>query len=502
MNQRKIGVLLSYLVIALNMLIGILYTPFLIRCLGQSEYGLYSILYSIVSYLTIMDMGFGNAIIIYTSRFISQNDKDKQEKLHGMFFLVYCVIGVIATFIGIVLYFNVENIFSSSMTLEEILKAKKMMIILIINLAVTFPLSIFGNILTAYEKFVINKLIKIAEILLQPLIMIPLLILGYKAISMVTVITLINIFCLLLNMIVCVKKLDIKLKFKGFDVKLLKEIFRYSFYIFLAQIVDKINWSLDQFILGAICGTIITAIYAVSSHLNSMYMSFSMAISNIMLPKVTKMEESKADEKEFTDIFIKTGRIQYILLALIITGFILYGKAFINLWVGPGYESSYTIACILMIPITIPLIQNIGISILQAKNLHKFRTIIYFTIAIINIIISIPLSIHYGAIGAAIGTSLSLIIGNIIIINIYYYKKIKIDILKFWKNILSMTISILPAIVIGIILNKLLVSDTIIYFCIKVIIYTLVYAIFMWLFAMNNYEKGLITKPFKKIFSR
>lgn len=501
-NQRKIGAILSYIVIALNMVIGIAYTPFLTRKLGQAEYGLYSIINSIMSYLTVMDMGFGNAIIIYTARYVNQNDKEKENKLHGMFFVIYCIIGIAASIVGFVLYFNVNNLFGNSMTDSELSKAKVMMLILTFNLAITFPFSIFGNILTAYEEFIINKIIKIIQIILQPLIMIPLLLLGYKAIAMVIVLTCVNIFCLLLNTVVCLKKLDIKLKFKGFDFSVLKEIFKYSFYIFLNQIIDKVNWSLDQFVLGSICGTVITSVYAVAGQLNNMYMNFSTAISGVMLPKVTKMEDNKATDKEFTDIFIKTGRIQYLLLALIISGFVLFGKAFINIWVGSNYMDAYLIACILMIPITVPLIQNIGLSILQAKNLYKYRTIIFFGIAILNICISIPMAKMYQGIGAAIGTAFSLVLGQGLILNIYYHKKVGLDMIEFWKNILFMTVPVVITFLIGIALNKLIINNSFIWLFLKIAIYTVIYSIFMWLFAMNKYEKEMIIKPVKTILNK
>lgn len=501
-NQRKIGAILSYLVITLNMIVGIAYTPFLIRKLGQSEYGLFSIIQSVISYLTVMDMGFGNAIIIYTARYINQNDKEKQDKLHGMFFAIFCIIGIIAGIIGFILYLNVNNMFGSSMTVEEISKAKVMMLILTFNLAATFPFSIFGNIITAHEKFIVSKTIKIIQIILQPLIMIPLLLFGYKAIAMTVVLTITNIFCLLLNAIVCIKKLDVKLKFQGFDKILLKEIFKYSFYIFLNEIIDKANWTVDRFILGSICGTVQTAIYSVAGQLNTMYMNFSTAISGVMLPKITKMEDSKASNEEFTKEFIKTGRIQYLLMALIITGFVLFGQAFINLWAGEGYESAYKISCILMIPLTVPLIQNIGLSILQAKNLYKYRTRIFLLIAILNIAISIPLSKLYGGIGAAWGTSVSLILGQIIILNIYYYKKVGIDIPRFWINIIKMSIPMVAVVLFGILLNIIIPSNRIIILGGKIILYAIAYCIVVWLFSMNDYEKNLITKPMNKIIKK
>lgn len=501
-NERKIGIILSYIVIALNMVLGIAYTPFLTRKLGQAEYGLYSIVNSIMSYLTVMDMGFGNAIIIYTARYINQKDKEKENKLHGMFFVIYCIIGIVASIVGLTLYFNVNNVFGNSMTDSELAKAKVMMLILTFNLAITFPFSIFGNILTAYEEFIINKIIKIIQIILQPLIMVPLLILGYKAIAMVCVLTCVNVFCLLLNTVVCLKKLDIKLKFKGFDFGVLKEIFRYSFYIFLNQIIDKINWSLDQFILGSICGTVITSVYAVAGQLNNMYMNFSTAISGVMLPKVTKMEDNKATDEEFTDIFIKTGRIQYILLALVITGFVLFGRTFINIWVGSSYMDAYWIACILMIPITVPLIQNIGLSILQAKNLYKYRTIIFLGIAILNVSISIPLAKMYHGIGTAVGTTLSLILGQGIILNIYYHKKVGLNMIKFWKNILFMTIPVAITFFIGVVLNILIINNSFMWLFFKIAIYTIIYFIFMWTIAMNRYEKEMIIKPIKMVFNK
>lgn len=274
----------------------------------------------------------------------------------------------------------------------------------------------------------------------------------------------------------------------------------YSFFIFLNQVIDRVNWSLDQFILGAIVGTTITAIYAVAGQLNSMYMNFSTSISNVMLPHITKMEYDKASNREFTNIFIKTGRLQYILMALIITGFVLFGQIFVNWWAGPGYESTYIIACILMIPMTIPLIQNTGLSILQVKNLYKYRTILFFAIAILNIAISIPLARLYGGIGTAMGTAISLILGQGILLNIYYHKKVGINIIEFWKNILKMSIPIIFAVAFGIFLNFAIISESIVILAIKIILYSIIYFILMWLFGMNNYEKNLIRNPLKRIF--
>lgn len=502
-SQIKMGAILSYAIIVVNMIVGIVYTPILTAKLGQSEYGLYSLVVSIISYLTILDFGFGNAIIIYTTKYRVGKQKEKEEKLHGMFLIIYTIIGIIAGIIGAILWINVDKLFGNSMTYEELRKAKILMGILTLNLVLTFPLSVFSSIITAYEKFVFSKVLNLMRIILVPVVMLVLLNFGYKSIALVALNTTFNIGTLLLNYIYCKKKLNIRLRFGKLDVKLVKEIMAYSVWIFLNSVMDKINWNVDQFILGTISGTAVVAVYSVASQLNQMYLNFSTAIAGVMLPKVAKMEEQKASDAEFTQVFIQTGRIQYIVMALIMSGFVLYGQEFINLlWVGPEYSQSYIIACILMLPLTIPLIQNVGLNIIQAKNQYKFRVIVLFIFAIFNLIVTVFLSKLYGGIGAAIGTALSIICGQIIFMNVFYYKKTHIDIPKFWKNIFKMSIPVLIVVFIGVIIKKIFPITNSLKLILQILIYTVIYLIVMWRFGTNQYEKELIITPLNRLLKK
>ena len=499
-SEIKIGAVLSYIIIILNMVVGIVYTPILTNALGQSEYGLYSLVSTIISYLTILDFGFGNAIIIYTSKYHTKGEIAKERKLHGMFFVIYLIIGIVAGFIGIIIALNVNKIFGRSMTVEEIEKAKKLMIILSFNLVFTFAFSIYSSIITAYEKFIFQKLINIFRIILQPLIMLVLLHYGYRSVALVIVITILNFATLLANAFYCKTRLNIKFTFGKFDKVLFLEIVSYSVWIFLNTIMDKINWSLDQTILGIVSGTVMVSIYSIAGQLDQMYLSFSTAISNVLLPKVAKMEANKASDEEFTDIFIKTGRIQYIVLAIIMSGFILFGREFINItWVGHDYDQSYFIALVLMIPLTYPLIQNMGLNIIQAKNQYKYRVKVLFIFAIFKAVISDFFAKKWGGIGAAWGTSLSIIMGQGFFMNWFYYKKTHIDIPEFWKQILKMTILIVICTCIGWGIKSVWkVNSNLVLFA-QILIYCVIYAFIMYNFGMNNYERDLFTKPFKKL---
>jgi len=133
-SQRKLGAILSYVSIIASTLIQLLYTPFLIKSLGQSEYGLYSLINSVIGYLTILDLGFGNAIVVYTAKYRAQQKYEEEKKLHGMFLIVFSIIGFIAGLIGIILYFNVDRLFGSTMNSVELNKAKDHLCLVSIHL--------------------------------------------------------------------------------------------------------------------------------------------------------------------------------------------------------------------------------------------------------------------------------------------------------------------------------------------------------------------------------
>lgn len=501
-NQVKIGAILSYLSLGLSSFISILYTPIMIRMLGQSEYGLYNLSNSIIGYLGVLDFGLGNAVVRYTAKYRALEDKEGEQNLHGMFIIIYSLLACLTIIAGLVLVSNIDKFFSNTLTIEELNRTKTLMGIMVFNLAISFPFGIFGGIINAYECFILPRVVAIIRAIINPLVMIPLLFMGYKSVGMAIVTTVINIVCIIVNLYYCFRVLKIKIKFKKFEVSVLKEISSYSFFIFLNMIVDKIYWSTDQFILGAVSGTASVAIYSVASTINTYYMNFSTAISSVFLPKVTKMVTKNVSDKEISDLFIKIGRIQYIILGFIMSGFIIVGREFILTWAGQEYYMSYYIALAVMLPFTIDLIQNISIPILQAKNMHQFRSNIYLAIAICNLIISIPLAKFFDGIGCALASGICILIGQGIIMNIYYSTKLKIDIRSFWKNILKMSIPVAISIILGIVVNSIINVTGYLGILIQGSIFSIIFFALMWLMGMNDYEKGLLITPINKITNK
>ena len=381
--------------------------------------------------------------------------------------------------------------------------ARILMILMVINLAVSFPSSVFDSYVTAHECYFFQRILSLLTVVLNPLITLPLLLMGYKSIALVVASTILTFGKLIINYWYCLKKINMKISFRHMSFGLLKEIGIFSSYLFLNMIVDQINWSVDKFVLGMFSGTTAVAIYAVGGQINTMYMNLSTSVSSVFIPRVNAIvAKDENNNKDLTELFTRVGRIQFIILALIFGGFCVVGRYFIEIWSGKNYRTAYIVALILIAPVTVPLIQNLGIEIQRAKNMHKFRSIVYFLIAIFNVIISIPLAKSYGEVGAALGTMITMTIGNIILMNWYYQAKIKLNIIYFWKNIFELIPAVGISIVIAYICKKYIIVNNIGSFLIVGIIYVTVYAVCMFSFGMNKYEKELVNKPIKRLLRK
>lgn len=502
LNQRKSGVIISYVGQLVQIIIGIIYTPIMLRLLGQSEYGLYQLVYSVVSYLSLLSLGFGSSYLRFYSRYKAQKDEDGVAKLNGMFMIIFCSISVICVICGIVMIGNIRSIFGTGLTDSEYATARILMGLLIINLAMTFPNSVFNCSITAHEKFLFQKLLILIQNLFSPFLSLPLLIMGYGSVGMVSVTTFLTFAVLLINLYYCLKKLHVKFIFYGFQIGLLKEMWVFTFFIFINQIIDQINWSVDKFLLGRFANTTAVAIYGVGGQINTLYLQFSTSISNVFVPKVNRIVAESNDDKQLTILFTKVGRIQFIVLGLILSGFVFFGNPFVKIWAGSEYSSSYVIALLLIAPVTVPLIQNLGIEIQRAKNMHKARAIVYLFIALANVAISIPLIKFIGPVGAALGTAISLIAGNIIFMNWYYHTKIGMNMFYFWKGIAKFIPALIIPCMIGVTIMKFANITSLVKLGIFVIIYTVVYCFSMYFLGLNAEEKQLVMEPIKKILRK
>lgn len=496
MNERKIGILVSYINIILHAIIGFLYVPILLYYIGQSEYGLYQLIGSFIAYFSIMDFGLTAAVVRFYSKYKALNDKLNMENVLAMSLRAYGVIAIVLTIIGYICYLNLDQVFSYSMTNTEINSAKNLFLLLLLNIIITISTMIFRAIINAHEKFLFLKGLETIQLTLQPILVIFILQEYPTAFSVALIQTILNIVLIIARCYYCFYKLDVKIKYHYWDKKLFHQFKRLALSVFAVTLIDQVFFKTNQIILGIISGTTAVAIYSISSLIYMNYMALSLAISSVYLPHITEIITKNEAKEKLSRLFIQIGRWQYYLLALVSSGFIIFGRQFISIWAGNGFEDAYWITLLIIIPFTIDLIQNIGLSILQAQNRYDFRAKVYFCMGIFNLCLAIPLGLKYGGIGCAFATGLSMFIGNGLIMNYYYMRITKLDIKSFWQQIGNITIGVIAITIIGYVINIYMYNNSTIFFVCRLLIYTLIYSVVMYKFYMNASEQEKVRKIF------
>ena len=499
MDQKKAGVLLSYGQTVLSTIISLVYTPVMLRLLGTSEYGLNTLVSGFISNLSLMSFGLGSAYVRYYSRAKVQEGEDGVAHINGMFMVIFLVISAMSLLVGGVLVANVQNIFGAKLTAHEIETARVLMALLVVNIAVSFPCSVFSSYITANERFLFQRIINMIRTVLNPIVMLPLLLMGLGSVALVVVTLVLSVVTDAFNIWYCRRKLSMRLTFGHFDFALLREMGGFSFFIFLNMIIDQINWTVDTTLLGIISGTAATAIYGVGAQINSYYKTLSTSISGVFVPQINRIVAEGQGDDRLTSLFTRVGRIQFLLLMLVLTGFVFVGEPFIDAWGGGEYAGAYPIALMLMVPVTLPLIQNLGIEIQRAKNMHQFRSKVYFFMALGNVLVSIPLGMRYGGLGCAMGTAISLIIGNGFVMNWYYQTHIGLDMKYFFRSILSMVPAMVPPALLGLLAVRLHTFSGYSGVLTFAVPYTAVYALCVYRWAMNDEERGMVRGMLRRL---
>lgn len=500
MNERKIGILLSYTNILLHAVLGFIYVPILLHYIGKSEYGLYQLMGSLIAYFSVMDFGLSAAVIRFYAKYKALKDSIGMENILAISVRGYGAVTVLALAIGFVCYGFLDVIFAGSMTVSEVSEAKQIFLLLLLNIVITLSTMVFRSVINAHERFFFLKGMEAIQLVMQPILVVLVLQRHPSAFSVAAVQTVLNLVLSGARVYYCFHDLHVKVHFHYWNHELFSEFKKLALSVFAVSLIDQVFWKTNQIILGIISGTTAVAVYSIASLIYMNYMALSTAISGVYLPHVTGMVARKEPISNLSELFIQIGRWQYYLLALVATGFIIFGKQFIALWAGAGFEDSYIITLLIILPFTVDLIQNIGLAIMQAMNRYDFRARIYSLTGALNLLLAIPLGIKYGGIGCAVATGISMIVGNGFIMNWYYAKEIHLAIASFWRQIGRISLVTGVCLVIGYVANVyLLPQGGIVPFVLKAAMYTVLYVAMVYAFAMNQREREKIQGILKKL---
>ena len=515
-NQRKAGAILSYVQMILSTVIGLTYTPIMLRILGQSEYGLFGTASSLTSFLSLLSFGLSGAYIKFVMEYRVVGDKKGENRLNGLFLIMYSVAAVFVLIAGTILIFASDAIYQNSLSEYELSQIKIIIFLTVLNTILTFVFIPVMMYIQSMERYLFLRIIAISTSIITPVLNIVVILIEPRAVSISIVTVVLALATYIVYFVYAYKKLGMRFSFKRIEFSVFKGVFAFSGFLFLNEITYLITNNTDKIVLGVVSGTVAVAIYTVGNNFTNYLYTCSTSISTVFSPRINRIvatakAEGKSPDVELNQLFVKVGRLQFLILTLILVGFSTLGRQFIILWAGEEYVNSFWIALLLMFAPYVPLMQNIGLEVQKAKNLHKARSLVYFGVSILNAVVTIPVAAYFsqdifapgtGGIAAAAATFGAMMIGQVLFMNIYYQKKVGIDVIFFWKQIIRMLPGVIIPFAVGLALNIFLPASNFFILLIEIIIVAVTYFFSTYFLSMNKYERELVTSPLKQIGKR
>lgn len=500
LKSKKIAALIAYITTILSSVTSFVLIPVCLKYVGSEQYGLYQKVYAVAQYLMIVDLGLSSTVVRYAVSARTRNDLFEERRVYGFMLKISAALNLVLVFLGFLFYQYIDVIYLS-MSDIEMRKAKQLLVMMIIHSSFLVFLDCAIGTVATYEHFVFSKSQRLFRTTLR-LILIPLFITITRDIATIAFVDLVLIIITFLSTLFYnYFILHARISFKPMEKEVAKGAFSLMFTCLLQNTSKFLNNGIDKILLGRYLGNNAVTTYSIAMTFISFYMIFSTVIQNIHLPQIVKMNTEGATISAMTNVVVRVGRIQMVLCGGFLCGFIVLGKEFISVWAGAEHITAWYIALIIMIPLIIPLTQNVCLCILTAKDKRLFRSVVAVALSIANFILTIILIKKIGLIGAPIGTAIAYLLGYVIAMNVYYSRVLGIHVIKMFLQIWN---RILPCLLIAgvscfFIFQAIPSSNHILGWALKALLFLAIYGGTLIVYGFNSREKKTIKKYIKNL---
>lgn len=489
-SSIKAGAILSYLTTIVSLLLGLIYTPWMISVIGRDDYGLYTLAISLIG-IFLMDFGLGTAVSRFLSMYYAKGEDDKASRFLGTVYELYLILAGMVAAVLITLYLFIDNIYMA-LDAGQMEVFKNLYIVVAFYSVVSVPFMAQNNVLIANERFVPLKVCTLLQKLVIVALTIVALIAGAGVFALVAVNAVGNILFIAIKAVIIRRNTRTRARFGKIEASTAKEFLSFTGWVTVSQVCGKCNYGLMPSVLGIVSSSSAIAVFGVASQLESYVYTVGDALGGLFMPKIARIVETGDCEKQLLTEMIKVGRIQVYIIGLIFTGFVSFGISFVSLWLGNGFEDVYLGTILLIAPSMISLPQTIGSVALTVINKVKQQAYASVVMALACIGLGFPLSTAFGALGACGAIAIGLLISRIMF-NWFYIKYLRLDISRFFQLAYTRWFLCATALtLLALVFQHCFICTSWFMFFVETVFYCLVYVAICWFVCFNSYEKDLV----------
>lgn len=493
-RELYLGVVLTYVTTFVSLGASLVFTPIIIRLLGQSEYGLYETMGSFVAYLAVLDFGFGAVVTRYTARYQNAGDVLTRDKFLYTCRNIYLLLCILILMLGGILYTFIDKLFGKSFTSVELHKAHIVFLIVLGCTVMSIFSQVYKGCLNGVEKFVWPKAVQLVKVILTKLVAIAILFMGGDSIGYTAVLLAFEtISCLCLMWMAHQKVRFVRNRMPR---RQLMELFTFTSYLFVLAIVSQLYWQIDKLLLGMMVGTVTVAVYAAAMNIQNILRNVSSSLKEVLIPKAARISEDDPNRPVLlTDFMIRCGRVIFMVYGFILVGLTCLGHKFILLWLGEEYLPAVPVLMVLGYSTWLPTTLIPGEEVCKTYNKHGPLTMLYLVIALLNVVLTVVMVRQMGMMGAALSTALGVLVGNVAVALIYYRRTFHISIRKLLVGLLHKSLTSLAVVaLIGYGINIFLPQASWLVLFLQGMMLVGAFAVVMSLYGLNDYERQLVRR--------
>lgn len=388
--------------------IGFFITPFLVRELGATQYGIWALLGSTIAYLQLLDLGFSTALAKYVAQYTAQHRDAELSELCGTVFAVYLALaGAAGVFIW---WFAPHFPTLFNVPVDEATVATQAFLLVGLNFMILLPTSLFNAVLVGYQRIDSLNWVNVFAQATSAGLTVVLLLQGYGLLA----VAMVSIFTTLLlasGRLYYVRKFAARLSLapQQFRWDLARSMFSFSSAIFLVQVSALILFQMDNIILGLFYPIAIITPYAVTYKLANFVRVLTVPISSVLFPAYAELD-GRMDASRLERLYLEGTRVTALTAGLLVTFLLFAGTDVLVLWVGNEYAEMRIVLGILALFFGLHAIARVSSVLLISLGQARLRMNFAIAETLVNLTLCVVMGKIWAMTGVALANLMSLII--------------------------------------------------------------------------------------------
>ena len=413
------NVFTSWMGMVVTIVVTFFFTPYLIGQLGKSQYGIWSFVFSLVAYMRLADVGMNQAVARYIPKYFAVDDWNQLNQVISSAARIYTYISVAIVIASAVIAYGLLQFFQIS---PEYLKAARITLLLLgVNQAVSYFFIPFAALLPFHRADIVNYF-EAAQLVVQTLLIVLCLELGYGLAAMGLTVLLLNIVTLLIRYAIR-RKLFPKVAFStgAITSDKTRELLSYGLTSLLIVAAWILIYQNQNIVIGRFLSMEDIAVFAVPAAVITQLRNSINAVAVPIVPTISHIDALE-DQRQIMDVYLKASRYLYYFSTFVSVMLIVYGGPFILLWVGEDFRQAITILYLLAVPACLYLPQMVANSVLFGVSKHRILLYVLGAEGLSNLVLSLLLVRPYGLLGVALGTAIPQILIYSVIYPVVFHR--------------------------------------------------------------------------------